>query len=147
MIGGGARGQYYEYEAARVAASAIIGGTAAELGGGMSANGAITAAFLRLYNDERVYLEEQRVLKSRIVAMDYDGDPHAYAPRGSGLVGDDYLGNAMRKNGSLSSDVLVFDENGHPVISADGYVSKTSLRYTSGYVDGTRIPYIALGNA
>jgi RHS repeat-associated protein len=134
--------------AERTVLSATVGGTAAELGGGKFANGAVTAAFLRLYNDERVYLEEQRVLKSRIVAMDYDGDSHAYAPRGSGLVGDDYLGNAMRKNGSLSSDVLVFDENGHPVISADGYyVSKTSLRYTSGYVDGTRIPYIALGDA
>jgi hypothetical protein len=32
--------------------SAAVGGTAAELGGGKFANGAITAAFLRLYNDE-----------------------------------------------------------------------------------------------
>ncbi len=34
MIGGGARGANYEYEAMRVAASAAVGGTAAELGGG-----------------------------------------------------------------------------------------------------------------
>jgi hypothetical protein len=33
--------------------SAAVGGTAAELGGGKFANGAVTAAFLRLYNDER----------------------------------------------------------------------------------------------
>jgi RHS repeat-associated protein len=39
--------------ATRVMLSAIIGGTAAELGGGKFANGAISAAFLRLYNDER----------------------------------------------------------------------------------------------
>jgi RHS repeat-associated protein len=38
--------------ATRVMLSAIIGGTAAELGGGKFANGAISAAFLRLYNDE-----------------------------------------------------------------------------------------------
>ncbi len=30
----------------------MLGGTAAELGGGKFANGAVTAAFLRLYNDE-----------------------------------------------------------------------------------------------
>ncbi len=42
----------FPLEAERVAASAVVGGTAAELGGGKFANGAVTAAFLRLYNEE-----------------------------------------------------------------------------------------------
>jgi len=49
-IGGG--NLDYEYVAERVAVSAVLGGTATELGGGKFANGAITAAFLRLYNEE-----------------------------------------------------------------------------------------------
>ncbi|QIK55608.1 hypothetical protein G7051_15130 [Dysgonomonas sp. HDW5B] len=39
-------------KAARTTVSAIVGGTAAELGGGKFANGAMTAAFIMLYNDE-----------------------------------------------------------------------------------------------
>lgn len=38
--------------ALRTVLSAAVGGTAAELGGGKFANGAVTAAFLRLYNEE-----------------------------------------------------------------------------------------------
>jgi RHS repeat-associated protein len=38
--------------AERTVLSAAVGGTAAELGGGKFANGAVTAAFLRLYNEE-----------------------------------------------------------------------------------------------
>ncbi len=44
--------------AERTMLSAAVGGTAAELGGGKFANGAITAAFLRLYNDERFASEQ-----------------------------------------------------------------------------------------
>jgi uncharacterized protein (TIGR02594 family) len=40
--------------AERTVLSATVGGTAAELGGGKFANGAVTAAFLRLYNDESI---------------------------------------------------------------------------------------------
>ena len=40
--------------AERTVFSAAIGGTAPELGGGKFANGAVTAAFLRLYNDENI---------------------------------------------------------------------------------------------
>jgi hypothetical protein len=50
-IGGGSID--IEYVAARVAVSATIGGTAAEISGGKFANGAVTAAFLRLYNEEQ----------------------------------------------------------------------------------------------
>jgi RHS repeat-associated protein len=49
-IGGGSPD--IEYVTARVAVSAVIGGTAAEISGGKFANGAVTAAFLRLYNEE-----------------------------------------------------------------------------------------------
>jgi RHS repeat-associated protein len=50
LIGGGS--PEIEYVAARVTVSAVIGGTAAEISGGKFANGAVTAAFLRLYNEE-----------------------------------------------------------------------------------------------
>ena len=46
-------GADFEGVAVRVAASAVVGGTAAELGGGKFANGAVSAAFLRLFNDEK----------------------------------------------------------------------------------------------
>jgi len=36
----------------RTAAAALVGGTAAELGGGKFANGAITGAFVQMFNDE-----------------------------------------------------------------------------------------------
>jgi hypothetical protein len=49
-IGGGRPD--FEYVAERVAVSAVLGGTVSELGGGKFANGAVTAAFLRLYNEE-----------------------------------------------------------------------------------------------
>jgi RHS repeat-associated protein len=45
-------GKGFESVATRVVLSGAIGGTAAELGGGKFVNGAITAAFLRLYNEE-----------------------------------------------------------------------------------------------
>ncbi|WP_428309768.1 FG-GAP-like repeat-containing protein [Hydrocarboniphaga sp.] len=38
---------------ARISAAAIVGGTASELGGGKFANGAVTGAFSRAYNDEQ----------------------------------------------------------------------------------------------
>ncbi len=37
---------------ARVAAAAVVGGTASKLGGGKFANGAVAGAFGRLYDDE-----------------------------------------------------------------------------------------------
>src|SRR5690606_40062410 len=49
--------------AGRVAAAAIVGGTASSLSGGKFANGAITGAFSRLFNDEGYHQTvKQRVL-------------------------------------------------------------------------------------
>jgi RHS repeat-associated protein len=56
----------------RVAAAAAVGGTAAEIGGGKFANGAASAAFLRLYNDEKFLLEpeENQKLKTAFKKAD-----------------------------------------------------------------------------
>jgi RHS repeat-associated protein len=69
-IGGGAMD--FEHVAERVAVAAVLGGTAAELGGGKFANGAVTAAFLRLYNEE-LHLKElakkdPRAIVDRVIA-------------------------------------------------------------------------------
>jgi RHS repeat-associated protein len=78
-------------------------------------------------------------------AIDYDGDPHAYAPPGSGLTGDDYLSNATGSNGKLSSNVIVFS-HGSPVTNSDGYYeSKTSLQVNGQYVNAQTVSYVALG--
>lgn len=44
----------------RVAVSAAIGGTSSELGGGKFANGAITAAFGRMYNEHGIHVRARR---------------------------------------------------------------------------------------
>jgi RHS repeat-associated protein len=67
-----------EYIAARVSVSAALGGTAAEVAGGKFANGAVTAAFMRLYNEEHTIRERERlfqVVRDRIahLAQDYEG--------------------------------------------------------------------------
>jgi RHS repeat-associated protein len=48
----------YAGVALRVVAAAAVGGTAAEISGGKFANGALTAAFLRLFNDESKTIAE-----------------------------------------------------------------------------------------
>jgi len=51
VIGGGANHWFKGNAAASLAASALAGGTAAEMTGGKFANGAISAAFVHLFND------------------------------------------------------------------------------------------------
>lgn len=51
---------------ARVAAAAVVGGTASTLGGGKFANGAMSGAFVRLFNDEQIHSQLKR---SRVVVL------------------------------------------------------------------------------
>lgn len=88
------------------------------------------------------------------MAVDADGSPHAYSPRGSGLDALDYLANAGSPGGWYG---LACDDAGEPAIQgmddpAPGYyVSTTALQnHSKGltdprrYVDSEAIPYIAI---
>ena len=141
--------------AERTAIAGVVGGTASALGGGKFANGAYTAAFQHLLNAEggaqKIAEIGKNIIQSDEIAIDYDGDPRAYAPNRSGLTGHDYLGNATNESDELSSNVILF-RDGKPVINEEGYyVSKTSLHLGSSgcqqdYVNGQEVPYIALGS-
>lgn len=58
----------------RVTAAAIVGGTASEVGGGKFANGAMTGAFIMLYNDDEHEEKEGSFLKSLIKQFQKDID-------------------------------------------------------------------------
>ncbi len=70
----GLGGANFEGEALRVGASAAVGGTAAELSGGKFANGAVSAAFLRLYNDEAT---KRVAKKTLVIGIAGAGGPHS----------------------------------------------------------------------
>ncbi len=87
-------------------------------------------------------------------SIDCDGSPLAYAPKGSGLKGLDYLDNAGKPGNWYG---ILTDKNGTPIIQgaddpAPGfYVSPTSLQDRSKnrtdptrYVDSGVVPYIAV---
>jgi uncharacterized protein (TIGR02594 family) len=58
--------------AGRTAASAIIGGTASALGGGKFANGAYTAAFQHLLNNEAdIWVDHMKIAHSQIGVSEY----------------------------------------------------------------------------
>jgi RHS repeat-associated protein len=109
-IGGGAKGEHFEYEAARVAASAAIGGTAAELGGGKFANGAVTAAFMRLYNEEN-HLHGQN--NESPLARKVEAAMDQWAPWAKEHNAE--VAGTINKNG----DVLVGPESGRHLLSSD----------------------------
>ena len=86
------------------------------------------------------------------VAIDYDGDPRAYAPPGSGLRGRDDLKMAIDSlTKQLSHNVVAFGRSGKPLINSNGYyTSVTSLHYGNpkiqeNNVNAAIIPYTALG--
>jgi RHS repeat-associated protein len=82
------------------------------------------------------------------VTIDHDGDPHAYAVRGSGNIGHDSLANATHLSGplrgQLSANVVMF-KSGKPVIREGYYVSRTSWHRGEHAVNPEKVPYIALG--
>ncbi|MEM7672618.1 MAG: toxin TcdB middle/N-terminal domain-containing protein [Verrucomicrobiota bacterium] len=107
----GAADQKGKYLVRRTVAAAVVGGTAAELGGGKFANGAVTAAMVHLFNHETINYrrkiksgrdaekaeaERQRKLGRRVVSKKvsarYDGDGY--------ITGREY-------------DVVAIDEAGH----------------------------------
>jgi len=50
----------------RIVAAAVVGGTASQLTGGKFANGAITGAFSRMFNDESHYQKRKNLVKERV---------------------------------------------------------------------------------
>jgi hypothetical protein len=85
------------------------------------------------------------------MAIDADGAPNAYAPRGRGL---DRLANARRRTRWVG---IATNKRGQPLVQKRGryrgyYVSTTSLQNSAvrnpanpaKYVDATRVPYIVL---
>uniref|UniRef100_UPI0005918185 hypothetical protein n=1 Tax=Microbulbifer variabilis TaxID=266805 RepID=UPI0005918185 len=56
------------FSAARVIAAAIVGGTASAVSGGKFANGAITAAFSRAFNEENHPTAEKKISKRNLSA-------------------------------------------------------------------------------
>ena len=54
-------GESRRFSATRVAASAVVGGTISALSGGKFANGAITGAFSRAFNDEAHWQESKEI--------------------------------------------------------------------------------------
>ena len=94
---------------------------------------------------------------SGAAAIDYDGDPHAYAPPGSGLVGDDNLANAGHPGNWWGVETDNGRPDGNPVVGPDGYyISTTSAKFaqdsngvgyesSSGtYLDASTTNYVAL---
>jgi len=75
------------YKAARVLAAGIVGGSTSKLTGGKFANGAITAAFSRAFNDEGHNKQEERDEKiealTKRIRDSYDNDPEKLIPLSS----------------------------------------------------------------
>lgn len=80
-------------------------------------------------------------------AIDFDGDPHAYAPENSGLPTSDYLANAGRPGKWWGVVTDNGRPDGNPVVRGDGYyTSTTSLSINGQYLDSQRVPFVALPN-
>ncbi len=102
MIGGYAIAKYVGNSpvALQVAANAVVGGTAAELGGGKFANGAITGAFSMLFNDMmHKELTEEDIKKIYDAYLSSDPNKENYCPiselykKAGGPLLDHYLKN------------------------------------------------------
>lgn len=84
---------------------------------------------------------------SAAAAIDFDGDPYAYAPADSGLATSDYLANAGRPGKWWGIKTDTGRSDGNPVVRSDGYyTSTTSLSINGKYLDSQRVPFVALPN-
>ena len=94
---------------------------------------------------------------SGAAAIDYDGDPHAYAPPGSGLVGNDNLANAGHPGNWWGIETDNGRPDGNPVVGPDGYyISTTSAKFSQdssgvgyesssgSYLNASTTNYVAL---
>lgn len=78
-------------------------------------------------------------------AIDYDGDPKAYAPEGSGLPTSDYLANAGRPGNWWGIETDTGKPSGNPKIGPDGYyISQTSLKIGGKSLNSQSVPFVAL---
>lgn len=104
-----------------------------------------------------VYLEGGALLWRAGLAIDADGAPRAYAPRGSGLEPLDHISNAGGPGNWWGVVTDTGEPDGTPLVQgladpAPGYyVSATALRDRTlpvrmqrAYLDSSRIPYLAI---
>ena len=96
----------------KVAMSAIVGGTAAELGGGKFANGAVSAAFVMMYNEaaHANEIERQAYLQRRALLIARDPNvPDEYRFKLLDTVVSDkllYVENAWRRTANGLENVF-----------------------------------------
>jgi RHS repeat-associated protein len=120
--------------ALRVTAAAAVGGTVAEITGGRFSNGAITAAFLRLFNHERGFRSrESRTDPSKLAPYKgkYDVRATIAAMRGyaSAIDNGEEVINALESalnQGKIVSADAAWDaslrESGSPLAHRSGYI-------------------------
>lgn len=78
-------------------------------------------------------------------AIDFDGDPHAYAPENSGLATSDFLANAGRPGNWWGIKTDNGERNGNPIVGSDGYyISQTSLQIGGQALNAQSVPFVAL---
>jgi len=116
-IGGGKS----EYRAQRIFAAALVGGTIAEATGGKFANGAMTGAFSRAFNDEGNH-EGEPIVNDKcagctLVAVKTDGRTHSWAWVSSADAADYHLAQdsgavsltSYRTPGLVANDFMARD--------------------------------------
>jgi RHS repeat-associated protein len=96
--------------AERVSAAAVVGGTASALGGGKFANGAVSGAFVRLFNEEALAHRGYRV----ILADTYDEGGNG---PGSPANGRDFGGRAYATQDAVEDTIVI------PVDSVKGAIA------------------------
>lgn len=78
-------------------------------------------------------------------AIDFDGDPRAYAPADSGLPTSDFLANAGRPGNWWGIETDTGRRDGNPKIGPGGYyISQTSLRIGGRSLNAQSVPFVAL---
>lgn len=78
-------------------------------------------------------------------AIDWDGDPQAYAPEGSDLPTKDYLRNAGYAGNWWGIQTDTGKPSGTPVIGPGGYyISTTSMKIGGQYLNSSTVPFVAL---
>jgi RHS repeat-associated protein len=134
-----------EYIAERVAAAAVLGGTAAELGGGKFANGAITAAFLRLYNEEKTMQEVDRLRREAADAARAPSDPmdRAIALYRNHVGGSyDFVHNASNDTFNVDGTIMNAHEFGNYIAGFASYAALGDSGVTFMHMGGDGLHFL-----
>ena len=138
--------------ALRIVAAAAVGGTASAISGGKFANGAITGAFSRGFNDEATHNELNK--RTGIAFRALNKDDRERLDRGLGLVAKNPYGDWSADKHVLSGSTPAAYEN-DPWISASTEIN-VSKGFDSGYgiiaidlskIETDVVTFTKLGNA